>query len=230
MPPARLVLMSLIGSAHDALALQARGFTGCITKPVRQTDLVDALATVMTSDTFLTTTRVDLHAVTPSPGAGRVLLVEDNPVNQRVAQRNLEKLGLAVDIASNGREALDAFRPGRFDAILMDCQMPEMDGYEATRQIRRIEGAGARVPIIALTANALKGDRETCLAAGMDDHLAKPLEPEKLRACLGRHLNPNAQAANVPERRSRKPRSNFRPWICRRCASWRATTWISSAS
>ncbi|HEU4530326.1 MAG TPA: PAS domain-containing protein [Steroidobacteraceae bacterium] len=210
--PARLVLMSLIGSAHDALALQARGFTGCITKPVRQTDLVDALATVMTSDTFLTTTRVDLHAVTPAPGAGRVLLVEDNPVNQRVAQRNLEKLGLAVEIASNGREALEAWKPGRFDAVLMDCQMPEMDGYEATRQIRRLEGSGPRVPIIALTANALKGDRETCLAAGMDDHLAKPLEPEKLRACLSRHLTANAQAANaVASKPAAPPAANLPP-------------------
>ncbi len=194
--PARLVLMSLIGSAHDALALQARGFTGCITKPVRQTDLVDALATVLTTDTFLTTTRVDLHAASALPGTALVLLVEDNPVNQRVAQRNLEKLGLGVEIASNGREALEMYQPGRYQAILMDCQMPEMDGYEATRQIRKREGNGTRIPIIALTANALKGDREQCLAAGMDDHLAKPLEPEKLRACLGRHLKPDGTAQN----------------------------------
>ncbi len=195
--PARLVLMSLIGSAHDALALQARGFTGCITKPVRQTDLVDALATVLTTDTFLTTTRVDLHAANALPGAALVLLVEDNPVNQRVAQRNLEKLGLGVEIASNGREALEMYQPGRYHAILMDCQMPEMDGYEATRQIRKREGNGPRIPIVALTANALKGDREQCLAAGMDDHLAKPLEPEKLRACLGRHLKADGTAESA---------------------------------
>jgi len=191
----KLLLLSLIGTRHDSLALQRRGLSACLTKPVRHADLMESLSTVLASDAFLTTTRVDLSAYAATPGAGRVLLVEDNPVNQRVAQRNLEKVGLHVEIAANGREALEAWSARRFDLILMDCHMPEMDGYDATREIRKRENGGSRVPIVALTANALQGDRERCLEAGMDDYMAKPLEPEKLRACLSRHVRPGQGAA-----------------------------------
>jgi PAS domain S-box-containing protein len=184
----KLLLLSLIGTRHDSLTLQRRGFSACLTKPVRHSDLMESLSTVLASEAFLTTTRVDLSAYAATAGAGRVLLVEDNPVNQRVAQRNLEKVGLHVEVAANGREAVEAWSSRRFDLILMDCQMPEMDGYDATREIRRHENGAARIPIVALTANALQGDRERCLAAGMDDYMAKPLEPEKLRACLSKHL------------------------------------------
>jgi PAS domain S-box-containing protein len=116
-------------------------------------------------------------------GGGLVLLAEDNPVNQRVASRMLAKLGYRVDIVSNGLEAVDAARRVPYDAILMDCQMPEMDGYEAAAAIRR-SGAARRVPIVALTANAMAGDRERCLEAGMDEYLAKPVKLEDLRDVL----------------------------------------------
>ena len=116
----------------------------------------------------------------------RVLLVEDNPVNQKVAILQLERLGCRVDLANNGLEAIDAYKRGEFDVILMDCQMPVMDGYEATRMLRTLEMPGRRTPIIALTAHAMKGDRDRCLAAGMDDYLAKPVDRRELARTLGR--------------------------------------------
>jgi len=117
----------------------------------------------------------------------RVLLVEDNPVNQVVAQAMLQSLGCSVEIAGNGRDALERVAAGQFDLVLMDCQMPVMDGFQATRDLRAREAAGsARLPVIAMTASALEGDRELCLAAGMDDYLAKPFLREQLVAVLSR--------------------------------------------
>jgi two-component system, sensor histidine kinase and response regulator len=125
----------------------------------------------------------------------RILLAEDNPVNQKVARMVLEKLGLEVTVVNNGREAVMAWRGGGYDLILMDCQMPELDGYEATREIRRVEQARTNIsrlnksiPIVALTAHAMKGDDEKCREAGMTDYLTKPLDRVKLQACLERHI------------------------------------------
>jgi CheY-like chemotaxis protein len=121
----------------------------------------------------------------------RVLLVEDNPVNQRVAQRLLQKLGADVTIANNGAEALERIGEAAFDAVLMDCQMPVMDGFTATARIREAEhaqGLGKRLPIIALTANVMSEDREHCIAAGMDAHWGKPIVPSQLADCLARYL------------------------------------------
>jgi CheY-like chemotaxis protein/HPt (histidine-containing phosphotransfer) domain-containing protein len=113
---------------------------------------------------------------------------EDNPVNQKVAIRQLERLGFAADAVANGVEAIEALSRVPYDIVLMDLQMPEMDGIEATRIIRQAEKDGGRVPIVALTANALEGDRDRCLAAGMDDYLSKPIVESELRRVLARFL------------------------------------------
>jgi len=134
------------------------------------------------------------------PLAGHVLLVEDNMVNRQVAQRILGLLGLSIEVAENGKEAIDKLEKGRFDLVLMDCQMPVMDGYTATRARRIVEGEGraARVPIIAMTANAMAGDREKCLAAGMDDYLTKPLNRGLLDQTLRKWLPKDASSRTRP--------------------------------
>ena len=116
----------------------------------------------------------------------RVLLAEDNVVNQQVALGNLRKLGYNADVATSGIEVLNALERKRYDIILMDCQMPDLDGYEVTKEIRRRERSGNRTWIIAMTANVMVGDREKCLTAGMDDYISKPLRPAELRAALER--------------------------------------------
>ena len=131
------------------------------------------------------------------PEGLRVLLVDDNPVNQKVSTRILERHGVRADVAFNGLEALEAIERQLYDVVLMDVQMPEMDGFEATRRIRGREGA-AQPWIVAMTAGALEGDRELCLAAGMDDYVSKPVRVDDLMAALRRYSEAQAALAKAP--------------------------------
>jgi CheY-like chemotaxis protein len=119
----------------------------------------------------------------------RILVAEDNSVNQKVAVRTLEKLGYRADVVQDGQEAVSAWESGQYDLILMDCEMPVLDGYEATRRIRSREDGRAHIPIVALTAHAMKSAQVACRAAGMDDYITKPMDRERLDACLDRFLN-----------------------------------------
>jgi CheY-like chemotaxis protein len=162
-----------------------------LTKPVRPLELQNALVKLLgTPVPALDVAKPGAKAPEPvaiSANAIKVLLAEDNPVNQKIALRQLKKLGYDADLANNGVEVIDAVRRGGYRAILMDCQMPEMDGYEATRQLRTL---GSKLPIIAMTANAMQGDREACLAAGMDDYISKPVRVVELEAALARAVSP----------------------------------------
>ncbi|HEY1778533.1 MAG TPA: ATP-binding protein [Solirubrobacteraceae bacterium] len=129
----------------------------------------------------------------PDPSAPFILVVEDSPVNRLVTSRVLERCGFRAHVVNDGQEALDALSMQSYDAVLMDCQMPELDGYEATRELRRREGDGHRTPVIAMTAHAMTGDRERCLAAGMDDYIAKPVRSQALVAVLGRWIAADRQ-------------------------------------
>ena len=133
-----------------------------------------------------------------APRRGRVLIAEDNVVNQKVTVSMLERLGFAAEVVGTGQEAAAAVRRERYDAILMDGQMPGMDGYEATSRIRAFEGPVRHTPIIALTAGAMRGDRERCLAAGMDDYVAKPMSPEQLEAVLQRWIPKSGRLSETP--------------------------------
>lgn len=187
-----LVLLTSVGLRGDAARSRDSGFAGYLTKPVRASVLHDCLVTILTEQQDEGEGHgrlVTRHSVQEERWRdARILLAEDNVVNQRVAASLLTALGYRVDTVVTGLEALEAVKGRRYDAVLMDCQMPEMDGFEATRRIREWEGTDGRVPIIALTANAMAGDREDCLAAGMDEYIAKPVTKERLAAVLAQFV------------------------------------------
>ncbi len=197
----RLILLAPTGHSRYQQEARAMGFAGCVSKPIRQSSLHDCLATVMAMpgepcvEFGRTPPLVTSSTATTVPAVRRprILIAEDNPINQKVALAFLERLGHHPDIVENGLQAVEAVRDRPYNLVLMDCQMPEMDGFGATAEIRRLERGGQRVPIIAMTANAMQGDRERCLAAGMDDYVSKPVNAAKLATVLTRWLNTEPQ-------------------------------------
>ncbi|MDY6804044.1 MAG: PAS domain S-box protein [Cyanobacteriota bacterium] len=189
----KLVLMTSADDRHIARRVEELGFVGYLIKPVKSSGLYDCLLTVVKGQKFFG------HSSLSEPRAReewteepeklknvKILLVEDTPVNQKVVLNQLKLLNYPADCANNGREALDKLQDAEYNILLMDCQMPVLDGYQATIAIRQKEGTERRIPIIGLTAHAMKGDREKCLAAGMDDYLSKPVSMEDLEAALAR--------------------------------------------
>jgi PAS domain S-box-containing protein len=182
-----LIMMSSLGMRGDAKRLRAIGFSAYLTKPVKQSQFYDCLATVLGGDAAPARTPepnlVTRHTLNETRRQMiRILLAEDNLTNQQVALGILGKLGFGADIVTNGREAIQALETVPYDIVLMDVQMPEMDGFEATRIIRsgKTDVLNPKIPIIAMTAHAMKGDRERCLEAGMDDYISKPIVPQAL--------------------------------------------------
>jgi CheY-like chemotaxis protein/HPt (histidine-containing phosphotransfer) domain-containing protein len=180
-----LIMLTSVGGSGDANVARNNGINYYLHKPVRQSDLYNAL--VGSVNMAPATQDIELLEDSTRNFTGlRVLLAEDNPVNQEVALYMLEILGCHCELAENGRQVLAMLRQRDFDIILMDCQMPEMDGLEAAGEIRLMEQerTGCRIPIVAVTANAMEGDREQCLAAGMDDYISKPFNRGRLAEVL----------------------------------------------
>ncbi|QQR56727.1 MAG: response regulator [Candidatus Melainabacteria bacterium] len=189
----KLILLTAFDAPGLGKQAIANGFKAYLTKPIRRSSLLDALTGAWSLDqTIVSPLAFDVLAEAPPRITERtelILVVEDYHINQQVAQLYLEQIGFSCHIASNGVEAVQSFAAHNYSLILMDCQMPDMDGYTATRKIRnQEEGTGKRIPIIALTAHAMSGDREKCLEAGMDDYLVKPIEPDHLQNMLQKWL------------------------------------------
>ena len=190
-----IMMLTSAGRRGDAAKCRQLGLAAYLTKPISQTGLFDAIMTALAmkdqdkeSPRLITRHSMrESHLPSYAPervGGLRILVAEDNVVNQKLIVRMIEKRGHGVVVASNGREAVERFKAGHYDVILMDVQMPEMDGIAATREIRNSKLETRNLPIIALTAHAMKGDREKCLEAGMDEYVTKPIKAEELFSAI----------------------------------------------
>ena len=205
----KIIVLSSIGQRGEGARSVTAGISAYLVKPVRKADLLDTVRMVLfdeTSQEDAAARLVTRHTIREARknGGFRILLAEDDPINRQVALMMLGKYGHQVTVAENGAEAVALYRRQDFDIILMDVQMPEMDGFEATRSIRELSADKPCPPIIAMTAHALAGDRERCLAAGMDDYLSKPIKPESVSAAIARWTSadramPTQDVAQVPE-------------------------------
>jgi len=210
LPELSLVLMTFLGNELDDPQLQQSGFVAQVSKPIWKSSLRDCLlraldrkpriqaASVPSADSVPATD--SQPAASQAAGRGRVLIVEDNPTNQEVAVAILHKLGYETEVADNGELAIRALQAGDFDVVLMDCEMPQMDGYEATRRIRSgLDGVRNRdIPIVALTASAMTSDRDRCFRAGMSDYVSKPVDPQQLATVLARWTAPSKHSSQQP--------------------------------
>ncbi|RPI78476.1 MAG: response regulator, partial [Desulfobacteraceae bacterium] len=190
-----LVMLTSAGLRGDATRMKEAGFNGYLVKPIKRSQLFDCLLMVFglagQKDDRQKSTLITRHTLTEAERLKvRILLAEDNAINQKLALRLIDKFGYRADAVANGKEAVDALSMVPYDLVLMDVQMPEMDGFEATQMIRNPQSKvpNHRIPIIAMTAHAMKGDQERCLQAGMDDYLPKPIDPNELLRVIEKHL------------------------------------------
>ncbi|MCI0568382.1 MAG: response regulator, partial [Acidobacteria bacterium] len=198
---ATIMMLTSAGQRGDGARCRELGIAAYLVKPIRQSELLEAilLAVGRGPQERAPSPLITRHTLREGRRKVRVLLAEDNAVNQALAVRLLEKRGHSVVVAANGREALKALRQQEFDVVLMDVQMPEMDGFEATATLRAEEKrTGRHMPIVAMTAHAMKGDRERCLEAGMDDYVSKPINPEQLFDAIDRMVSGGAPGADSP--------------------------------
>jgi PAS domain S-box-containing protein len=204
----RLIMMTTLDRRDDMENLRALGVDAYISKPMKQKALLESLEEVFASQDQPRPIVSGLMVMgSGAHGAGgeqrsqklRLLIAEDNIVNQKVALNQLERMGYVAHAVENGKMAVDAVDRGDFDIVFMDCQMPELDGYAATGEIRRREGTSRHTWIVAMTAHSLEGDREKCLAAGMDDYVSKPVKPENVKAAIERYLMKRGPMAMVQE-------------------------------
>jgi CheY-like chemotaxis protein/HPt (histidine-containing phosphotransfer) domain-containing protein len=197
----KILILTSMGHRGDAARLEALGCSGYLLKPVKQQMLFDAVITVLGSEKEESPGLITRHVLAEQRKSNlRLLLAEDNPINQKVAVTVLQKAGYSVDAVDNGLDAFDKVKTNQYSAVLMDVQMPVMDGFEATQQIREWEQErGIHIPIIAMTAHAMQGDRERCLEAGMDDYITKPLQPKVLFSALDRWTQADAPQEEIVE-------------------------------
>ncbi len=212
------VILATSGMAARKLSeLQAMGFDTRLVKPVKQSDLFDSISTALLADTK--EPEVAPKSAKPKSAdsmtaaiSGRILVAEDNAVNQIVAVKMLESMGHSADVAANGREALNAVQKLPYDLVLMDMQMPEMDGLQATQAIRALPGEVSNIPIVALTANVVQGDQERCLDAGMNDYISKPVEKQALFKVLESYLSGDTSGENNTSGDD-EPDASSRPFV-----------------
>ncbi|MGB8167713.1 MAG: PAS domain S-box protein [Chthoniobacteraceae bacterium] len=192
----KLVMLTPLDRRDDTELLREAGVDAHLHKPIKQAALCECLISVLVGgresrEVMAGLVVLEKQAPTTPPPSGadlRILIAEDNVVNQKVALHQLQKLGYLAHVVDNGRAALDALEISPYDLVFMDCQMPELDGYAATRELRQWERSGHKTWVVAMTANSLEGDREKCLAAGMDDYVSKPVKTENLQAAINRFL------------------------------------------
>jgi two-component system, sensor histidine kinase and response regulator len=210
----RLIIMTTLDRGDDMEMFRASGVDAYVSKPMKQKALLDSLEEVLASQdaprAILSGLMVMGSGAHGAHGEARshqlrILIAEDNIVNQKVALNQLERMGYTAHAVENGKMAVDAVEKGSYDIVFMDCQMPELDGYAATKEIRRREGNSKHTWIVAMTAHSLEGDREKCLAAGMDDYVSKPVKPENVKAAIDRYLMRRGQMALVQETAAAAP-------------------------
>ncbi|NMC13959.1 MAG: response regulator [Chloroflexi bacterium] len=203
--PVKIIMLTSIGQRGDAKFCEEIGCSGYLLKPIRKIDLMETLRAIVGQSKFTqfekTTNLVTRHSIVDDKSTlSPILLAEDNPINRKLAVKLLEKTGYKVKTVENGLQAIDAMHKDHYSLVLMDVQMPEMDGFETTHRIREMEGFKGKTPIIAMTAHAMSGDREKCIEAGMNDYISKPIQPEELFKIIDRWCIPNQEWIEEPKK------------------------------